>query len=64
MKKILKESGNIGIIILFGLIIADAKGWIWIIPLPFLIVSLYQDGNIIRGWIKKKKQLEFLKLEV
>ena len=55
MKKILKQSGNIGIIILFGLIIADAKGWIWIIPLPFLIVSLYQDGNIIRGWIKKKK---------
>ncbi|MCH1444463.1 MAG: hypothetical protein L7U31_03495 [Flavobacteriaceae bacterium] len=62
MKKILKESVNIGIIILFGLIIADAKGWIWIIPLPFLIVSIYQDRNIIRGWIKKKNSLIFSKL--
>ena len=54
MKKFGKESGNIGMIILFGLIIADAKGWVWIIPLPFLIVSLYQSRDIIRGYIKKE----------
>ena len=57
------ELGNIGWIILIGLFIADygfdmnISVWIWLIPLPLFLISVYKSGEIIkliRSWIKKK----------
>tara|TARA_B110000914_G_C15466384_1_gene448471 strand:- start:548 stop:736 length:189 start_codon:yes stop_codon:yes gene_type:complete len=56
------ELGNIGWIILIGLFIADygfdmnISVWIWLIPLPLFLISVYKSGEIIkliRSWIKK-----------
>ena len=56
------ELGNIGWIILIGLFIADygfdmnISVWIWLIPLPLFLISVYKSGAIIkliRSWIKK-----------
>ena len=56
------ELGNIGWIILIGLFIADygfdmnISVWIWLIPLPLFLISVYKSGEIIkliRSWKKK-----------